>query len=294
MPKLFMTLGLPGSGKTTYARQQVAQSGGKAKLVCKDDLRAMLDAGVFSKKNEKLVLEARNNLLELYAKQGVDIYVADTNLNLKHEKFLRDWAKSHSYDFEVVSFLHIPLDTCVKQDLNRLVSVGERVIRNMHIDYVRPRLAKEFAETYYTDSELSKTKQNAIVVDVDGTVANHTSRSPYQFDKVLTDTPIQPVINVIRSMSQKIIFLSGRDSACYADTKLWLTKHVFYDRDGEFELFMRAHGDSRPDFVVKKELMIDWVLPRYWVDCIFDDRQQVVDMWRDCGFTVFQVNEGWF
>jgi hypothetical protein len=49
--------------------------------------------------------------------------------------------------------------------------------------------------------------------------------------------------------------------------------------------------------------MPDDALKQHWLDnsigadnvfAVFDDRQQVVDMWRDNGLTVFQVAEGDF
>ena len=48
-----MTKGLPASGKSTWAKLEVARSKGKTKRINKDDLRDMIDAGTWSKENEK-------------------------------------------------------------------------------------------------------------------------------------------------------------------------------------------------------------------------------------------------
>ena len=49
--KLIMTKGLPASGKSTWAKQYLDDNPG-TKRVNKDDLRAMLDNGKWSKRNE--------------------------------------------------------------------------------------------------------------------------------------------------------------------------------------------------------------------------------------------------
>lgn len=57
---------------------------------------------------------------------------------------------------------------------------------------------------------------------------------------------------------------------------------------------MRPEGDSRKDSVVKEEMYNEHIKYKYNVKAIYDDRQQVVDMWRDLGLTVFQVDKGDF
>jgi tRNA uridine 5-carbamoylmethylation protein Kti12 len=63
--KIILTRGLPASGKSTWSKEQVAKSNGKVKRVNKDDLRDMIDAGIWSKINEQLILDARDAMLLL-------------------------------------------------------------------------------------------------------------------------------------------------------------------------------------------------------------------------------------
>ena len=58
----------------------------------------------------------------------------------------------------------------------------------------------------------------------------------------------------------------------------------------EPNLFMRSENDRRPDTTVKYEMMYDMKLMPNDVLCILDDRQSVVDMWRENGFRVMQVD----
>jgi hypothetical protein len=61
-------------------------------------------------------------------------------------------------------------------------------------------------------------------------------------------------------------------------------------------LYMRKAGDHREDCVVKAELLeqilLDW--SNQDIGGVFEDRQQVVDMYRAKGLRVFQVAKGDF
>ena len=57
---------------------------------------------------------------------------------------------------------------------------------------------------------------------------------------------------------------------------------------------MRKTGDNRKDCIVKRELFDAHIKDKYYIDFILDDRNQVVNMWRELGFTVMQVADGNF
>ena len=57
---------------------------------------------------------------------------------------------------------------------------------------------------------------------------------------------------------------------------------------------MRKGGDKRIDSIVKKELYRKYIEPFYRVKLVLDDRNQVVDMWRDLGLPCWQVAPGNF
>ena len=60
-------------------------------------------------------------------------------------------------------------------------------------------------------------------------------------------------------------------------------------------LEMRREKDGRQDAIVKRELFDTHILGKYYVEFVLDDRNQVVDLWRnDLGLTCFQVNYGDF
>ena len=55
-------------------------------------------------------------------------------------------------------------------------------------------------------------------------------------------------------------------------------------------LLMRPHKNHRKD----SDLKTDWLKARGKPDLVFDDRNQVVEMWRDVGVPCFQVAPGDF
>jgi hypothetical protein len=59
-------------------------------------------------------------------------------------------------------------------------------------------------------------------------------------------------------------------------------------------IYMRANDDVRPDHVIKLELLAKIREDGFSPALVFDDRQQVVDMWRAQGLRVCQVAEGNF
>ena len=136
-------------------------------------------------------------------------------------------------------------------------------------------------------------KPKAIICDIDGTIAIRGDRSPYDMTKVGEDLPNIPVLHVVCGAwlytRSQMIFVSGRDETARHDTKEWL--EGFTGRH-DFLLHMRADGDNRQDFIVKEEILVAKILPTYDVLCVFDDRRQVIQMWRRHRFTVFDVADG--
>jgi predicted kinase len=281
-----MTKGLPGSGKSTWAKEQVLASGGNIKRVNKDDLRRMVDAGKWSKNNEKFILKLRDQLIWTALSSGFSVIVDDTNFAPVHESDLRVIAKELTAKFEIKDFTDVPLEVCIERDLQRLESVGEKVIRDMYKRYLEPK--PEPPPTHNPDLP------TCVIVDIDGTVALMNGRGPYDEHLVHTDLPHGPVVTVVKAMAAAryhIVFMSGRSDACRQRTVEWL-KGVFPDLSAL--LHMRRSGDSRPDYIVKRELYEKYVKPCFNTHCVFDDRNSVVNEWRRLGLTCLQVAPGDF
>lgn len=184
MTKLTMTKGLPASGKTTWAKEQVLKSNGRTKRVNKDDLRAMIDNSVWSKQNEKNILAVRDYITKHYLLLGNDVIVDDTNLTPNHEKRLSEIAGETGAIFEIKSFLDVPLATCILRNAQRVNPVPETAIRSMYKSFVKPKakIAEYVAPPYNPDL------QNCIIVDIDGTVAHMNGVNPSTNTSTFTRT----------------------------------------------------------------------------------------------------------
>ena len=173
--------------------------------------------------------------------------------------------------------------------------------------------------------------KNTIIFDLDGTLANIDARrlkagsstgDKPDFKKmdwdvffdpvnVLTlDTPNVPVIKMAQLFKAdgfKIVIFSGRNDRSFDATTQWLN-----DNDVPFDLLVMrpdkfkdkswpiADGNPAtaamrfmPDEILKKE-MLDTFVNIDDVFLVVDDRQKVVDMWRDLGLNTFQVAPGDF
>ncbi|PZG01241.1 phosphatase domain-containing protein [Micromonospora deserti] len=298
MARLIATRGLPASGKTTFARALQPS----VVRVNRDDLRRMLHGErLFTQRAEWQVTLVQRAQVEALLRAGADVCVDDTNLRSRTLRDLADLAARFGAEFEVHDFTDVPLEECLRRDAARAEAdrVGEAAIRRLHERYLVGRnqpLPVPQARTGHPAAvhPPSTEPPEIVLVDIDGTVALNVSRSPYDMTRVGEDEPNTAVIAAVRAMHAAgygVIFCSGRDASARATTEAWLARHV---RVPYLALHLRAVGDSRKDVVVKREIYEREIEDRYRVAGVFDDRQQVVRMWRELGLTVFQVAEGDF
>ncbi len=301
MPRSVTILkGLPASGKSTWAKEQVQKSQGHTKRVNKDDLRAMLDDGKYSKNNEKFVLLVRDMLILEALRQGHSVIVDDTNLNPKHEEDIRQIVKDYistPIQFVVKEF-DTPIDECIARDLKRPNSVGADVIRQMAKRWRADEHGLAIPEVNMEIATVNGLPW-CIIYDLDGTAAIMGDRSPYDASKCdEVDRPNQALQHILWALHDtvkprpiEIIAMSGRSDIYAASTKRFLEKHKFPYR----HLYMRADGDNRKDAIIKRELFDKHIKDKYNVLAVFDDRNQMVDMWRnELNLPCFQVNYGDF
>lgn len=279
MITVYITRGLPASGKSTWAKNLIDSEPNKYKRVNKDDLREMIDNGRFSKDNEKFVLSIRDSFVLSAISKGKHVIVDDTNLHSKHIEHISNLVKGLA-KVEIVDFTHVPIEECIRRDIKRSKSVGEKVIRDMYNMFLRKQ------EDYNEDFNLP----HAIIVDVDGTLAKMNDRSPFDWEKVIDDDVNEPIRQIVNSYDGYVIVMSGRDGICFEDTLNWLDKNdIKFD-----QLLMRDAGNNEKDSVIKRRLFEKHVRGVYFIDYVLDDRNQVVDMWRDMGLTCLQVDYGDF
>lgn len=140
-------------------------------------------------------------------------------------------------------------------------------------------------------------KKKIYIFDIDGTLSDCEHRLIYidgslgckDWDLFYSlcgkDKPIEDVCRIYRELHIDVICVTGRTEKYRAETEQWLK-----DNDLPFhDLFMRPDGDHRPDYELKKEIYEKYIKDDYKVLGVFEDRTQVVKMWRSLGLTCFQV-----
>ena len=144
------------------------------------------------------------------------------------------------------------------------------------------------------------------IFDIDGTLADishrllliqgETKNWDAFYKMCVNDKPIFEVITVARALHEAgaiIVYSTGRSTVVYNETIDWLKK---WRLPNPQRVYMRPDGDHQEDSVVKSTLldMINADYANEKLGGVFEDRQQVVDMYRARGVRVFQVAKGNF
>lgn len=276
--KVLFLKGLPASGKSTFAKELVAKEPDRWVRVNKDGLRQLLHDGKWSKGREKLVQQMERSMAEEALRSGLSVVVDDTNLAAKHEATFRQIAERHGAEFEV-RFFDLPVETCIERDLKRSSPVGKDVILRMFYQHLcEPSPAFE------------KALPMAIICDLDGTLAKMKDRGPFEWSKVGQDDLNDPVYDAVCSMAEdaQLLIVSGRDGSCESQTRDWLLRQGI----DPAHLFMRPAGNMEKDSVIKRRIYDEHIRGKYNVLAVFDDRPQVVRLWRSLGLFVFDCGNG--
>ncbi|KLT71426.1 AAA family ATPase [Flavobacterium sp. ABG] len=290
MRKVILMKGLPGSGKSTLAKKIISENPETYKRINRDDLRAMFDNGFTSQKNEKFVKKIRDILITKSLEEGKSLVIDDTNLSETNLRRVSQLVEEYNAKFnekvlvEVIE-VNTDVEVCIERDASRAKPVGEKVIRKMHRQFF-----KDSPEYCVQNSELPK----AIICDLDGTLALMNGRNPFDASKCDEDELNNPVANVLRNykkLGYKILLVSGREDQYREPTLRFLAKHeIGYDA-----LIMRKTKDYRKDSIIKTEIYNEFIKDNYFVEFVLDDRNQVVDTWRnDLKLPCFQVYYGDF
>ena len=306
--KMIITRGFPASGKTTWAKSWIAEAPDTRINVCRDDIRAMMGfSGVGNGDQEDMVTAIAESMIFEAGKQEKSVVISDTNLPAQRVRGFAEMGMKHGFDVSVKDFVE-DINVIIKRDSERPDSVGEKVIRDMYSrfpykswasgDAIVARAKERVDGEKFAPIRQAAGAPEAVVFDVDGTLAHMGDRSPYDFDSVGEDTVNENVAEIVRMIyhrgGKRVFIFSGREDVCRDATEKWLKdNNIPYD-----ELHMRASGDNRRDSIVKREMIESVIVGRYYVTHWFDDRNQVVDMVRatfaDTPTMCFQVNEGDF
>lgn len=315
MTTITFTVGPSGSGKSRWSHAEVQRRGlHEVQRVNLDDFLTMVSGrayGELSASDLKLAKRMLVNAIRTIAESGRDVIVDNTHLSTRFPNLVRD-ELGDVYGYRIKDFTVVSAEECVENDavrtrLNPAGHVGEEEVRRMHAKgqslqkrFGGPGLPKWEAELNRSDNikpyEPDTSKPRAVIVDIDGTLALNTSRSPYDTSRYHTDELEHRLAALIDSLtrapeSHQVIILTGRSEEHRDVLYAWLTaQRVYFD-----EVYMRpADQSSTRDNIVKLELFDKHVRDRFNVIAAFDDRDRVIRLWRRLGLLTLQVNYGDF
>ena len=143
--KVIILQGIPGSGKTTWAKNWVKEDPKHRVRFNQDDIRNMF--GVYwVPSREPLVKSTHDFLLNEAMLGGYDIVLDNMNLNKKtvseieesvnsFNKWIRLSPVDLSYEIEYKTFFDTPLEECISRDSRREHPIGAKVIIELYNKY---------------------------------------------------------------------------------------------------------------------------------------------------------------
>lgn len=187
---VIFTKGLPASGKSTWAKEFCSKNTNWVR-VNRDDLRNMRGK-YWLPKDEGFITKLEVNFILTALGSGKDVIVDATNLNAKYLSTTKHTIRLEFPKVKITerSFLDVSLKTCLDRDAIRANSVGKAVIQGMYDKYLLKR------DLYVAD----KSKQDAYIFDIDGTIAEMVSRGPFDWDKVDKDKVNEDVAEVLNRL----------------------------------------------------------------------------------------------
>lgn len=305
MNKIILTVGIPASFKSTWAKAEVASNPEKIVRVNRDSLREMINNFHFCDSTEKMITSITNFTLQQALKAGKDVILDQTNINRKNFNDICKIVKGMNIDCIVMEKpFFVELDVAILADSKREghAKVGEDVVKKfwkksggtLHKHY-KPRVEtflKQKTNLKWKPLVQDASKPNALICDLDGTLAIIGDRSPYSAENCdIVDSPNIPVVDTVSlyyDVGYKIIFCSGRMEKDRAPTERFIKKCL---PNIEYILLMRSDGDQRKDFIIKEELFNNFILNKYNVKLVLDDRLSVCRKWHNIGLNLFRIGD---
>lgn len=163
-PELTVMVGLPGSGKSHYAKEQK-----NVIVVSSDDIREELFGSANDQSDNGKVFQMYSKRIKEALISGKSVIADATNISMKARKTVIPMMKLAHHTKAVV--MAIPASICLKQDLARERSVGPAVIEKMMRRFEIPISEEGFDEITFIKKPVktfSETVMENILVAMDG------------------------------------------------------------------------------------------------------------------------------
>lgn len=290
MSKLVIMRGLPGSGKSTWAKAWVNEDPINRVRLNWDDMRNMMGPyWVPERENTGVLKELREKFLKHMMERNWDIVCDNMNLNPKEIEFYENIVKEfnedgHPYTIEFKDFF-IPVEECIRRDVMRTNPIGEKTIKSLFHKYMPLIVGSEHRKKIESQPTYRADKPDCIIVDMDGTLAfNLSGRSFFDdIDMIKYDTPLLATVSILRAMKMtgtcNIFIVTGRSEKSREATEVWLAENnIPFDK-----VFMREEGDFSHSNDFKQKVYEDNIKNNYNVLFVLDDDTKCMKMYQDQG-----------
>lgn len=289
--EFILTRGLPGSGKSTWAKQWVTQAPNRVR-VNRDDIREELYGkeyhGNQKKEAEEKVTQVEHTRIQRALKEGKSVVSDNMHVN---PRFLKAFYRMSEQTGVKLGHRDFPVsvEEAIRRNHLRERQVPDDIIRKIAREHLGPN-----GEFHYFDGDyeprpfVKPTERRAgIIVDLDGTAVDvrpirHYVRGKYRnFDMFHRSSyfcePNPEVMEMIKDAQDRdipIIIVSARQEKYREVSELWLNKYgVNFDN-----MYLRPQEDTRPDYFVKHDILKE-IRKDYDILRAIDDNPNVRDVW---------------
>jgi len=293
MKDFIVLMGISASGKTTWAKEWVAEDPQNRIRICPSELEGSL--GFAGPDSSTFTGKVSYDVLSRSFEAGLNIVIDDINLERGQLELLSQLAdRLGNGQYKVSSkVFYTSVDECIARDKLRNNPKGEKEIRRIFRQYKDRLTLLQNAEIVTREVKVDPLLPDCIIVDIDGTLClNVTGRPFYNAgNSVLQDRPVIPVCKVIRSFIStdvcEVIFITGRDNSMAKATEEYIEQHLGIVNP---KIFYRDAKDFRKSYQTKLEVYQKHILGKYNVVFVMEDNNSVVKMFREQGLTVLQPN----
>lgn len=158
MVTLYFLVGMPASGKTTWAEEKI-KSGENIIHLSSDLLRVELYNNINDREHNSEVFNVMNKRTKDYLKNGVNVIYDATNINSKRRtSFVKELKKIDCK--KICIYFAVNPSVCMNNDCNRDRQVGDRVIEKMYKNLQVPMYHEGWDEIFVVGEKSDRYKFN--------------------------------------------------------------------------------------------------------------------------------------